>query len=330
MTGEDLIYCPNGTFTYTIPGTNVFPSTWKFYITNTITARLPEEKELTQRRNVAENIYDLDNAGSAYPHATVKSAYNNQLEFQERNAIDGCTANTGHGNYPYQSWGPRNDDGYQWMQVDFGHQVYVDEVEIFIRADFPHDTHYTSATLEFSDGSTKNIVLKRTAKGQKIKFDTVATSYVKIKDLVPADSSTSLWPGITEFKVYGCQQLTKEAALTTLPVEDNLIYGVNVGTTVSQLKATFTKDVVVKDNSVEVTEGTVKTGMTVTADDVTYTVVVTGDVTGDGRMTVSDVVKCRSLIGNSVTALEVKALDLSGNGSIDNADVTALKNKIME
>ena len=27
---------------------------------------------------------------------------------------------------------------------------------------------------------------------------------------------------------------------------------------------------------------------------------------------------------------EIKALDLSGNGSIDSADITALKNKIME
>ena len=206
MIGEELIYVPNGVFTYTIPNaTNVFPNTWRNAITNTITARLPKESELTTKRNLAENAYDLDDANNAYPHATAKSAYGDggRAEFLERNAIDGFTANTGHGDYPYQSWGPKNDDGLQWMKVDFGREVYANEVEVYIRADFPHDTHYVSAKLEFSDGTEKEITMKQKKEAQVYKFDTVKTSSVTIKDLVPSDGSTNLWEGIIELKVNG-------------------------------------------------------------------------------------------------------------------------------
>ena len=218
MMGEELIYVPNGVFTYTIPSANnMYPNTWKDAATNTITARLPKESELTEQRNLAQNIYDLDDASNSYPHATAKSAYGDQAEFQERNAIDGFTANTGHGNYPYQSWGPKNDDGIQWIQVDFGREVYANEVEIYIRADFPHDTHYISATLEFSDGTQKDIIMKKTKEAQVFTFDTVKTSYVKVKDLVPSDPSTNLWAGITELRVNGTAEEPKEPVIPEDP-----------------------------------------------------------------------------------------------------------------
>ncbi|MBE5957577.1 MAG: hypothetical protein E7254_01770 [Lachnospiraceae bacterium] len=338
MMGEQLIYCPNGTFSYTVPSaTNVFPSTWTFYQTNTITARLPLEKELTSRRNIAKNIYDLDSGTGSYPHATAKSAHNNLAEFQERNAIDGFTANTSHGNYPYQSWGPSNNDGYQWMQVDFGHEAYVNEVDIYIRADFPHDTHYISATLEFSNGSQKEVVLKKTKKAQKITFDTVKTSYVKIKDLVPSDSSTSLWEGITEFEVYGTEKLPAVVADTTWTVGDNnIIYKVPVGTSVAAFTGKFNYSVNVTENGQTVTDGLVKSGMkaelTAGANaGKVYTVVVRGDVSGDGAVTVTDVVKLRNLIktGNA-SAIEIKALDMNLDGVLNANDISTLKKLIMD
>ncbi|MDF2567875.1 MAG: hypothetical protein K0R90_1331, partial [Oscillospiraceae bacterium] len=166
---ETIIYCPSGTYEYTVPAdlSKLFPQTMVAgsaiaFSNLTISAKLPTEKELTEKRNLSVNPYDTTNASTAYPHATAKNFYNNQSEFAPRNAIDGFTANKGHGNYPVQSWGPQLGDD-NWYQVNFGREVYVNEVDVIIRADFPHDTHYVSAVLEFCDGTTQNVNLIKTA-----------------------------------------------------------------------------------------------------------------------------------------------------------------------
>lgn len=334
MMGEELVYVPGGKFTYTIPNnTNVYPPTFSTAVTNTITARIPTEEELTGERNLAQNIYDLSGATNTYPHATARSEYANNAQFLSRNAIDGFTANTGHGDYPYQSWGPDHQNGYQWIKIDFGREVYVNEVELYIRADFPHDVHYTSATLEFSNGTEKNITMKKTKEAQTYSFDTVKTSYVIVKNLVPSDSSTSVWEGLMEVKANGyIQKATEENGCDwTLDEENALIYDVPMGTDIDAFKAGFDTEVTVYKDGQEMAGGRTGTGMTVEYQNKTYHIVIVGDLEGNGYMTVSDVVKLRRYtIMKNLTPLQIKAGDLTGDGKLSVADVKQLRSDIME
>ncbi|MBR2337954.1 MAG: discoidin domain-containing protein [Clostridia bacterium] len=203
--GEAILYVPSGVYTYQFPTHSfsyIFSSTLISSTSNTIKARVVSETELSQRRNVALNPYDLNGAVSAYPHATASDSYNDST-FAPRNAIDGMAQNTKHGSYPYQSWGATATGG-RWFQVNFQHEVYVDEVVMAIRADFPHDTYWKTATLEFSDGSKEDITVSPTAEKQSFKFDVVKTSYVKVTNLVKANPNVQ-WAGITEFEVYGSE-----------------------------------------------------------------------------------------------------------------------------
>ena len=181
----------------------VFPSFIRTSINPTITARIASEEDLKQRRNLAVNPYaKTAQTSDTYPHAVGTQTYNTSGEFDARNAIDGFKNNLGHGTFPVQSWGPvQRPTSDLNFRIDFGAPVYVDTVGITIRADFPHDTYYTSATLQFSDGSTQKVNLEKTDQTQYISLiKPVTTSSVIIKDFKTAEST---WAALTEVEVFG-------------------------------------------------------------------------------------------------------------------------------
>lgn len=213
-----LMYCPNETFTYTIPsyGVNVLPNLTVgdgqyVYTHPTITAYLPSEEDLSAVYNVAMNPYDVayaagdagKNTGSLISSGSVweNDGFGN---FVPQNAFDGFTNNRGHGSFPVQSWGAnKNDDSSKWtLKVDFNRTVELYSFVLYMRADFPHDAAITSLTLEFSDGSTvqwNNIESSNQA--QTLELDkAVQTTYVIIKDI---QISKADWFGISEFEAYG-------------------------------------------------------------------------------------------------------------------------------
>ena len=108
-------------------------------------------EELDAYRNLAANPYDLGDAADRFPHAAANSECRQSPLFAARNAIDGCIRNERHGGWPFQSWGPEKEKEL-WWQVDFGREVQVERVTLYLRADFPHDKHSHRATLVFSDG----------------------------------------------------------------------------------------------------------------------------------------------------------------------------------
>ncbi|MGN1346929.1 MAG: hypothetical protein ACI4V1_09085, partial [Eubacteriales bacterium] len=159
--GENIVYCPDGVFEYKFPSGmgNIYPSALDdgkntVYIANVISARIPTESELTASRNLAENVYDLKNNTTSYPHASTNSVADGEAaHYEARCAIDGFTANTAHGTYPVQSWGPEKSTmDTNEITIDFGRTVCLDALEILIRCDFPHDTWFTGADVTFSDG----------------------------------------------------------------------------------------------------------------------------------------------------------------------------------
>ncbi len=211
--GEAIIYCPNGKFTYTLPNTNtIFPNTMDSssginYKNNTITARLVTAEELATKHNLALNPYDLKDAKGSYPHASTSNVNDNNLYWEARCAIDGFTANEGHGEYPYQSWGPNsNVKPTDHFTIDFGREVTVDELVVVIRADFPHDSYFTGCTVTFSDGSTKQINLTNSEMEQVIDLGGVTTTSIKLSGFtVETAGATTPYAALTEVKCMGTE-----------------------------------------------------------------------------------------------------------------------------
>jgi hypothetical protein len=149
-------------------------------------------------RNVALNPDDVSGPAVTYPHASSNSEYD-QKAFAATCAIDGKTANKGHGGR-FPSWGPhrRND---LWWKVEFGKRVTVDKIVLYIRADFPHDRHWHSATVEFSDSSREKISIQKTAEPQTFTFKERTVTWLKFTDLVQEEPLG--WCGFSEVEVWG-------------------------------------------------------------------------------------------------------------------------------
>jgi hypothetical protein len=195
---------PNGKLEFAIPfeklATAYDPKAFSG-TTHHITARVADPAEISTYRNVALNSLDQREVSDCFPHATASSVTRNDPVFFERNAIDGNTRTNHHGNWPYESWGNGlNAD--PWLKVDFGRSVVVDKVKLYIRADFPHDTYWTNLTMEFSDGSSQEITLKKTAEAQEFTFPEKTVSWVRLTKFKQPTEKLG-FAAVTEIEVYG-------------------------------------------------------------------------------------------------------------------------------
>ena len=150
-------------------------------------------------RNVALNPKDVQGAPAGYPHASSNSEFGGTACFAARCAIDGKTENKGHGDR-FPSWGPDKRKDLWWM-VEFGQSVEIDKIVVYLRADFPHDMHWKSAVIQFSDGTREKISIDKTAEPQTFAFDKRTVSWLKITDLVQDEPLG--WCALTEVQVWG-------------------------------------------------------------------------------------------------------------------------------
>lgn len=100
----------------------------------------------------------------------------------------------------------------------------------------------------------------------------------------------------------------------------NYLTGVSPSTSVSAMNsAGYT----IYNGSAKVTSGLVGTGMTAVSSSATVTIVVTGDVSGDGKITITDVVKLQKYVvgSNSLSGAYAKAADINGDGKVTITDV---------
>ena len=216
-----ILYLPNRRFEYTVPAQRVIKACYGenglLEKGDIISVRECSEEEIYSYRNLSVNPYDLPNQKNTFPHAKANFVTREEPCFYARNAIDGNINNQGHGGYPYQSWagGAREDLEFT---VDFGQEVEVDRLVVYLRADFTHhsrtgeshDTYWKSATAEFSDGTTSNLSFKllsddlheENKKGIEIKFDKIKTKFVKLKNFKQATEKLG-FAALTEIEVYG-------------------------------------------------------------------------------------------------------------------------------
>jgi hypothetical protein len=165
---------------------------------------LEEGKTAADYRNVALNPKaTATDEPTSYPHATSNSEYNKK-EFAARCAIDGSRKNNDvHG---CGSWGPQRDPA-AWWKLDFGRPVEIDKLIIFLRAAWTppgpneHDSYWKEATVEFSDGSSEKLTLKKVAEGQEFPISKRTVTWLKVKDLKA--EIPNKWVAICEFEVMG-------------------------------------------------------------------------------------------------------------------------------
>lgn len=159
-----------------------------------------DDKEFNNYRNLALNAFDFNDNQSIYPHATTNVTTTNP-QFFARNAIDGIFETCNHGSWPHSSWGINKQED-AWLKIDFGNTVEVDEVLIYLRADFPHDNWWKQIKLTFSNGEEQLVSLEKTGKAQHIPLERKKIEWIMISDLVMSDDE-SLFPALSQIKVMG-------------------------------------------------------------------------------------------------------------------------------
>ena len=201
---ESLLYCPTSVVKFPIPFGKLMdgydPQAFAG-ATHHLSAHIATPAEISAYRNVALNPLDQRFASLYFPHATASSVTREETQFFERNAIDGNTQNSHHGHWPYESWGNgKNLD--PWYKVDFGRDVTVDKIRLFVRADFPHDTYWTNVTFRFSDGTSQAVNLTKTADPQEFTFPAKTVRWVQLTDFKQPTQPLG-WAALTEVEVYG-------------------------------------------------------------------------------------------------------------------------------
>lgn len=205
--GEDLpkalVYVPRKNAIIEISAIQEKEKRPEFFWAEEIKVELNEvsSEELLSYRNLAINPYDwqLGNA-TFFPHIKSNSECRNLYQFSARNVINGLVKNDAHSKWEDRSWGPEQIED-PWIDIDFGRLVEIDKLVIYIRADFPHDGYWHSATIAFDDGSTEEIKFRKTAKPQTFKFSSRNVISLRINNL--SQPEPIQWCALTEVQVWG-------------------------------------------------------------------------------------------------------------------------------
>ncbi|MFG6080143.1 hypothetical protein ACEUZ9_000594 [Paracoccus litorisediminis] len=160
---------------------------------------LPSEAHI--RRNLALNPADSALNDAFFPHAFANVETRNEAGFAARNAIDGEIANHDHGFWPYTSWGI-NRDPHASLTLDFGRAVWLDEIALRLRADFPHDSWWERATIVFSEGPEARITLHKTGQRQAFAIPPRQVTWLRLEQLTRADDP-SPFPALTQIEAWG-------------------------------------------------------------------------------------------------------------------------------
>lgn len=168
-----------------------------------LSVRKATAEEIVAYKNVAINLYDCHESVNCFPHASANVETRGESVFAAKNAINGNHANKSHGPWPYESWGiNRNPEAI--MKIEFGRKVVVDKAIIYTRADFPHDSYWTHATLRCSNGAEIDFDLHKTHLGQLITFEKQEIEWIQIEKLIKADDE-SPFPALSQIEIYGVE-----------------------------------------------------------------------------------------------------------------------------
>ncbi len=201
---EALVYMKTEELTYIIPfnekKNSHNPTAFSGQI-HYLTCQKASAAEIANHRNLALNVIDQQQETGCYPHAHANVETRGEAVFAACNAIDGVVANRSHGPWPYQSWGI-NQQADAEFTLEFGRPVDIAEIVLWTRADFPHDSWWTRATLWFSDGTETQISMEKSEKPHHFKIEKKGIEWLRLGQLIQADDP-SPFPALTQIEVYG-------------------------------------------------------------------------------------------------------------------------------
>ncbi len=201
--GKSLVYV-TGNISYWIPfgekRINLSPKAFSGK-KHLISARMAQPFEVTNYRNLAFNVNDQHGETNCYPHASANVETRGEAVFAAKNAIDGVTVNSCHGEWPYASWGiNRNPEAV--MKLEFGRKVRIDRIVLYTRADFPHDSWWVNGKIVFSDQSVLELPMKKSELPHIYTFEAKDVEWLELGELKKADDP-SPFPALTQIEVYG-------------------------------------------------------------------------------------------------------------------------------
>ena len=154
-------------------------------------------------------------------------------------------------------------------------------------------------------------------------YSEAATETITVKDL--AGNTSSVEVVVTKIKKYF---ELKDYIIT----QENYVSGIKAGMTINELtsKISTNMNYVLKENEQEISEGLLKTGQKIELEDGTiYTIVVQGDVNGDGEIKLSDMTALNKHIQNNIVLEKeyLMAADVNEDGVANFKDLTKI-NKV--
>ena len=87
-----------------------------------------------------------------------------------------------------------------WWKLEFGREVQIDTLRIMLRTDFPHDSYWKTAVVEFSDGTSLPLEMTSTSDFQDFRFPAKKVSWLRLTRLVSAENR---WSALIEFEAWG-------------------------------------------------------------------------------------------------------------------------------
>lgn len=168
-----------------------------------ISMRMARPEENENFRNLAKNVMDQHDDAGCYPHVHANAETKGPIAplFAARNVIDGLLASTCHWPWPYTSWGIDQREDAE-ITLEFGRPVDIDELRLTTRADFPHDSWWTQATVTFSDGTAEEVELGKRADPQSFPIKRKGVTWLKVGQLIKADDP-SPFPALTQIEAFG-------------------------------------------------------------------------------------------------------------------------------
>lgn len=201
--GKSMVFL-TGNITYRIPfgdrRINLSPKAFSGK-KHLLSARMAKNFEVGSYRNLAFNVCDQHDIENLFPHATANVETRGEAVFAAQNAIDGVTVSNCHGEWPYESWGINRQEDAR-IRLDFGRDVIVDRIALYLRTDFPHDNWWKQVSFECSDGSRMDMKLNKKEGAQEFVFEEKRISWLEMCDMKKSEEP-SPFPALTQIEVYG-------------------------------------------------------------------------------------------------------------------------------
>ena len=111
------------------------------------------------------------------------------------------------------------------LTFDFGREVEIDALTLYLRADFPHDAYWISGTVTLDDGYEKTFPLAGIDGPQRVELGAHRTRTLTLDRLIKCDNP-SAFPALRQIEVYGRRGADARRAAKSHPAKARPLFHV--------------------------------------------------------------------------------------------------------